>query len=217
MAKVTFCGACGTVTGSSTLLSWGDTKILVDCGLYQGDDETEQRNWRHFVFKPSELTAVVVTHAHLDHSGYLPLMVRRGYRGKVLASDATSDLCGILWPDCGYLQEEDARWANKSGYSKHKPALPLYTEEQARQALGSLRPIPFDRSIQVHEDVRIRLYPAGHILGASFVEIRLREGGAEKVLLFSGDMGRLDPDGRADERAALRSKALIGRGLPGQP
>jgi metallo-beta-lactamase family protein len=165
---------------------------MVDCGLFQGLKELRLRNWNPPPIKPADLDLIVLTHAHLDHSGYLPLMVKRGYGGKVLASHATCDLCGILWPDSGYLQEEDARWANKRGYSKHKPALPLYTEQEARQALGSLRPIPFDKTIQVHPDIRIRLYPAGHILGASFVEVNLRENGAEKVVLFSGDMGRLD-------------------------
>jgi metallo-beta-lactamase family protein len=156
---------------------------MVDCGLFQGLKELRLRNWNPPSVDPEELDLIVLTHAHLDHSGYLPLMVQRGYGGKVLASHATCDLCGILHPDSGHIQEEDARFANKHGFSKHRPALPLYTEEQARQSLASLRPLAFDKTVQV--------YPAGHILGAAFVEVRLREkNGTEKTVLFTGDMGR---------------------------
>ena len=192
MSKISFLGATGTVTGSKFLVEHDGFRLMVDCGLFQGLKELRLRNWNPPPAKPSELDLVVLTHAHLDHSGYLPLLIKRGYRGKVLASHATCDLCGILWPDSGYLQEEDARWANKRGFSKHEPALPLYTEQEARQALGSLRPLQFDQTIQVHQSVSLRLYPAGHILGASFVELTLTENGARKVVLFSGDMGRLD-------------------------
>jgi metallo-beta-lactamase family protein len=192
MSSLSFLGATGTVTGSKFLVEHRGLKLLVDCGLFQGLKELRQRNWSAPPFDPGELDLIVLTHAHLDHTGYVPVMVKRGYRGRVLASSATCALCGILWPDSGYLQEEDARWANKRGYSKHKPALPLYTELEARQALGSLRPIAFDRAVKIHDGIRIRFYPAGHILGASFVEVRLADNGAEKVLLFTGDMGRLD-------------------------
>ena len=191
MATLSFHGATGTVTGSKFLIEHNGFRLMVDCGLFQGLKDLRLRNWNPPPVDPSELDLIVLTHAHLDHSGYLPLMVQRGYRGKVLASHATCDLCGILHPDCGHIQEEDARFANKHGFSKHRPALPLYTEEQARKSLGSLRPLAFDKTLQVHEDVRVRLYPAGHILGAAFVEVRLRQkDGSEKTILFTGDMGR---------------------------
>jgi metallo-beta-lactamase family protein len=143
--------------------------------------------------EPASIDRVVLTHAHLDHTGYLPVLARRGFVGDVLATPATCELCGILLPDSGHLQEEDARFANSKGYSKHRPALPLYTEEEARQALPLLRPLPFDQTIEVHDGLSLRLYPAGHILGAALVEVRIASSGGrgrEKVLLFSGDLGR---------------------------
>ena len=144
MASISFYGATGTVTGSRFLLHHKDFRMLVDCGLFQGHKELRLRNWNDPPFDPKELDLVVLTHAHLDHSGYLPRLARLGYEGPVLATEATCDLCGILLPDSGHLQEEDARFANKHGFSKHRPALPLYTEEQARQSLASLRPLAFD-------------------------------------------------------------------------
>jgi metallo-beta-lactamase family protein len=193
MATLSFYGATGTTTGSKYLLEHNGFRLMVDCGLYQGLKELRLRNWEGPPIEPSALDLIVLTHGHIDHSGYLPLMVARGFEGKTLATDATCDLLGILLPDSGYLQEEDARWANKRGYSKHKPALPLYTEEQARRSLASLRPVPFDKTVTVHDDIKIRFYPAGHILGASFIEFHFREGdGSEKTIVFSGDMGRLD-------------------------
>ena len=193
MATLTFCGATGTVTGSRFLLEHNGFRLLVDCGLFQGLKELRLRNWSAPPFGTEQLDLVVLTHAHLDHTGYAPRLVDLGFEGPILATDATCDLCGILWPDSGHIQEEDARFANKRGFSKHRPALPLYTEEQARRSLGLLRPRPFDRTLRVHEDIEIRFYPAGHILGAAFVEIRLKtNGGREKVVLFSGDLGRPD-------------------------
>jgi len=193
MATLSFCGATGTVTGSRFLLEHDGFRLLVDCGMFQGLKDLRLRNWNPTPFKPDEVDLVVLTHAHLDHSGYLPRLVQSGFTGPILATAATCDLCGILWPDSGHIQEEDARFANKRGYSKHRPALPLYTEEQARQSLGQLRPRPFDRTLQVHEDIEIRFYPAGHILGAAIVEVRLALGrGRQKVIVFSGDLGRPD-------------------------
>lgn len=191
MARLSFLGATGTVTGSKFLLEHEDFKMLLDCGLFQGLKELRERNWAAPPVDPAELDLIVLTHAHLDHSGYLPVMVKRGYKGQVWATAATCDLCGILLPDSGYLQEEDARWANKRGFSRHRPALPLYTEEEARSSLGRLRPAPFRHWTQVHEDIRLRFIPAGHILGASFVEVRIRVGKKhEKTIVFSGDIGR---------------------------
>jgi len=188
---LTFCGATGTVTGSRFLLEHNGFKLLVDCGMFQGLKELRLRNWSAPPFAPEQIDLVVLTHAHLDHTGYFPRLALLGYAGKVLATSATSDLCGILWPDSGYLQEEDARYANRKGYAKHRPALPLYTEADARSALGHLRPAPFGKWCRVHDDIELRFLPAGHILGAAFVEVRLdMGGGASKTILFSGDLGR---------------------------
>ena len=191
MPTLSFYGATGTVTGSKYLLEHNGFKLLVDCGLFQGLKDLRLRNWSAPPFDPARVDLVVLTHAHLDHTGYLPRLVRLGYRGQVLATGATCDLCGILLPDSGHLQEEDARFANQRGFSKHRPALPLYTEEEARAALSHLRPAPFDSSVRVHDDIELRFHAAGHILGAAFVEVRLEQrGGRTKVVLFSGDLGR---------------------------
>jgi metallo-beta-lactamase family protein len=199
MATLTFLGAAGTVTGSRFLLEHEGFRLLVDCGLFQGLKELRLRNWDAAPFDPARLDLVVLTHAHLDHSGWLPRLVDLGYRKTVVATGATCELCGILLPDSGHLQEEDARFANRHGHSRHRPALPLYTEEDARNALGHLRPLPFDRALALREDIELRFHPAGHIAGAAFVEVRLTlPGGQRKVILFSGDLGRpnqpIDPD-----------------------
>jgi metallo-beta-lactamase family protein len=184
--KLTFLGAAGTVTGSKYLLTTGKDKILVDCGLFQGYKQLRLRNWAKLPIAPQDLAAVVLTHAHIDHSGYLPLLVKNGFRGKVYCSEATRDLCRILLPDSGYLQEEEAAYANRHGYSKHSPALPLYTYADALRSLEHLVPIPMGDDIALPSDVHLRLRPAGHLLGASLVELR-SEG---KSVLFSGDLGR---------------------------
>ncbi|HKW39492.1 MAG TPA: MBL fold metallo-hydrolase [Burkholderiales bacterium] len=180
-----FLGATGTVTGSKYLFTAGYDKILVDCGLFQGFKQLRLRNWAPLPLRPATLSAVVLTHAHIDHSGYLPLLVKNGFAGKVRCSDATYDLCQILLPDAGRLQEEEAEYANRRGFSKHRPALPLYTEEDARRALDSFAPVDFNREIEL-AGVCLRLAPAGHILGASIVSL---SDGVRKVV-FSGDLGR---------------------------
>jgi metallo-beta-lactamase family protein len=193
MASISFLGATGTVTGSKFVVEHDGFRLMVDCGLFQGLKDLRLRNWSPLPISPSDVDMVVLTHAHIDHTGYLPVLIRDGFDGPVLATPATCDLCGILLPDCGHIQEEDARWANKRGYSKHKPALPLYTQQQAEDCLGALRPVPLDKTVHVNETMRIRLYPAGHILGASMVEVVL-DGkefpGGERSILFSGDLGR---------------------------
>jgi len=183
--RLSFLGAAGTVTGSKTLLEEGDTRILVDCGLYQGVKALRLRNWKPLPVDPASLDAVLLTHAHIDHSGYLPALIRNGFDGPVLCSAPTLDLCRILLPDAGYLQEEDARYANRRGFSKHHPALPLYTEEDAEAAVRQLSAVDFDRWGEVGA-LRFRMRRAGHILGASTVEIE-HEG---RSVLFSGDLGR---------------------------
>ncbi|HLA75771.1 MAG TPA: MBL fold metallo-hydrolase, partial [Gammaproteobacteria bacterium] len=184
--QLTFLGATNTVTGSKYLVSTGAHKILVDCGLFQGYKQLRLKNWAPFPIPPAELDAVILTHAHLDHSGYLPLLVKNGFSGKVYCSEATRDLCAILLPDSGHLQEEEARYANKKGYSKHKPALPLYTQQEARQALERLTPVAFERDIKLGEGLTLRLIPNGHILGSACVQLQ----NAHTRLVFSGDLGR---------------------------
>jgi metallo-beta-lactamase family protein len=185
--KLKFLGATGTVTGSKYLVT-GASRVLVDCGLFQGYKQLRLRNWSPPPLDPARLDAVVLTHAHIDHSGYLPLLVKRGFRGPVYCSDATAHLCGVLLPDSAHLQEEEAENANRYGYSKHKPALPLYTRADAQAALKRLVPVEFEREWEVAPGLRARLRPAGHILGASIVE--LLEG--SRRLVFSGDLGRPD-------------------------
>ena len=146
---LTFLGGTGTVTGSKYLLEWAGRRVLVDCGLFQGWKELRLRNWAPLPVDPKMIDAVVLTHAHLDHSGYLPLLVKNGFKGPIHASHATQDLCGLLLRDSGHIQEADARYANKKGFSKHKPALPLYTQEDAEVALEQFEPVPFDEAVQL--------------------------------------------------------------------
>lgn len=184
--QLTFMGATKTVTGSKYLLSVGKRKVLIDCGLYQGYKELRLRNWNKLPVDASDIEAVILTHAHIDHSGYLPLLIKNGFKGRVYCTYGTRDLCAILLPDSGYLAEEDAYRANKYGYSKHKPALPLYTKEDGIRALDQFFPLDFKRAYQLFENLYLEFFSAGHIIGSSLV--RLQSNG--KTLLFSGDLGR---------------------------
>lgn len=184
--KIQFLGGAGTVTGSKYFIDCGNRRLLVDCGLFQGYKQLRLRNWRPLPVAPSSIDAVILTHAHLDHSGYLPRLVASGFTGPIHATDATVDLCGILLPDSGYLQEREADYANRHGFSKHRPALPLYTEAEAHATLPHFRGTTFGTEVDVGGGVRADFSPAGHILGASIV--RLRHGGTS--LIFSGDLGR---------------------------
>jgi metallo-beta-lactamase family protein len=182
-----FLGAAGTVTGSKTLVTAKGQQLLVDCGLFQGYKNLRLLNWEAFPFDPKQLDAVVLTHAHLDHSGALPLLVKQGYKGPIFATPSTIDVCNILLPDSARLQEEDAQNNNRHQRSKHKPALPLYTVDDADRALRQLVPLPFEEQIEA-AGLRIRLRTAGHIVGASSVELT----SATTTVLFSGDLGRPD-------------------------
>ena len=184
--KLSFLGGAGTVTGSKYLLDNGEHRILIDCGLFQGYKALRLRNWAEPPFAPRDVSAVVLTHAHLDHSGYLPLLVKNGFRGPIVCTDATSDLCAILLPDSGHLQEQDADFANRHRFSKHDPALPLYTEDEARQCLEFLQPRAFDRPLSLPGGARLRFLRAGHILGAASALIAW-DG---TTIAFSGDIGR---------------------------
>jgi len=184
--RMTFLGAAGTVTGSKYLLEHNDKHVLIDCGLFQGYKQLRLHNWDPFQLPVRDLEAIVLTHAHLDHSGYLPVLVRNGYRGPVYATAATCELVKILLLDSGRLQEEEAEYANRHGFSKHDPALPLYTEQDAQRALKLLRPVELHHEVDIAPGISIQLRCAGHILGAATVEVR-----AEGIsLVFSGDLGR---------------------------
>ena len=163
--KITFLGGAGTVTGSKFLVEAGTTRILVDCGLFQGIKPLRLANWKRFGIDPASVDAVVLTHAHVDHSGYLPALARDGFAGPIHCTAPTAALCDILLPDCGHIQEEDARYANKKRFSRHEPALPLYTEEDARAVAEQFSPLAFGRPLVIG-DLTVTLRPAGHILGA---------------------------------------------------
>ncbi|HBL93811.1 MAG TPA: MBL fold metallo-hydrolase [Hyphomonas sp.] len=183
---LTSLGGAGTVTGSRHLLEYKGQRLLIDCGLFQGYKALRERNWAAFPIDPKSIDAIVLTHAHIDHSGYLPKLVREGYRGPVYCSSATKDLCEILLRDSAYINERDAERANRYRYTKHKHAEPLYTVADAELALKQLAPIDFHQDVHLAIGADIHLRRAGHILGASTVEVRW--GG--KTIVFSGDLGR---------------------------
>lgn len=183
---VGFHGATGTVTGSKYLVSNGKRRVLVDCGLFQGIKENRLRNWAPPPFDPATVNAVVLTHAHLDHTGYLPVLIKRGFDGPVYCTPATKELAAILLPDSGYLQEEEARFRNKYGTTKHDPALPLYTQEEAERSIRFLKPVPFETSTDLGDKLSFTFTRAGHILGSACVHVK----NAGKSLVFSGDIGR---------------------------
>ncbi len=190
MASIRFLGAAGTVTGSRFLVEWGASRVLVDAGLFQGPKELRLRNRAAFPVDPASIDAVVLTHAHLDHTGALPQLGRDGLRAPVFCTPATRDLAGLLLPDSGRLQEEEARYANRKGYSKHAPsAAPLYTEQDALAVLRRLSPVSYEARREVAPGIAIRFHRAGHILGSATVEVELA-GPAPRRLLFSGDLGR---------------------------
>ena len=191
-STLTFLGATGTVTGSRYLLDTKGRKLLVDCGLFQGLKKNRLKNWDPFPVPPKEIEKVLLTHAHIDHSGYIPRLCKQGFTGKIHCTHATNDLCEIMLRDSGHLQEEDARWANKKGFSRHKPALPLYTVADAEKALLHFAPVHYGEDLFIAEGLRVKFKDAGHILGSAFVDIKVTNGGKPKRFLFSGDIGSPD-------------------------
>lgn len=190
MATLQFLGAAGTVTGSKYLLEAGGERLLIDCGLFQGEKDLRLRNWSALPVPPSSINWVVLTHAHLDHTGYLPRLIKDGFRGEILATAATVDLARLILPDSGHLQEEDAEYANYKGFSKHRPALPLYTHDEAVKSLERFRPVVESQPLELSRHFTLRFYRAGHILGARSIEVTVRENGSARKVLFSGDLGR---------------------------
>lgn len=192
MAKITFLGAAGTVTGSKYLIEAGGKRLLVDCGLFEGSKELKQRNWEPLPIDPATIDWVLLTHAHIDHTGYLPRLVRDGFRGPIYANGATRELCALLLPDSAHLQEEDARYAARKGYTPHKPPLALYTVEESQTALGQFREIPRADNFTISPQFSVRPHDAGHILGSSWLELTITENGKQTLVVFSGDLGRYD-------------------------
>jgi metallo-beta-lactamase family protein len=199
LSYIQFLGAAGTVTGSKHLINVsGDIsgrsglQVLVDCGLFQGKKEWRERNWQNLPLDAKEIDCLILTHAHLDHCGWIPRLVKQGFRGPIYATPATIDLCGVLLPDSGHLQEEDAAFHNKFKTSKHDPALPLYTEDEANESLKYFQPVAFGEAKQISPELSFRFVHAAHILGSSMAEITLSANGARSTrLLFTGDIGRV--------------------------
>jgi metallo-beta-lactamase family protein len=189
MPSLTFLGAARTVTGSKHLLEVDGQRVLFDCGLFQGLKELRERNWSPLPIQPGTIDAVVLTHAHIDHSGWLPRLVSQGFNGPVYCTGGTADLCNLVLPDAAHLQEEDAKFANKRGFSKHQPALPLYTEADAAEALSRLKPQPFKQKVGVVPGLEVEFINAGHLLGSSYV-LATRSDKTGGRILFGGDLGR---------------------------
>jgi len=192
--QLTFLGAAGEVTGSCTRVDHGHGSFLVDCGMFQGGREADAKNFRAFDFDLHAIDFVLLTHAHLDHSGLIPRLVALGYRGPIYATEATVELLGVMLLDSGFIQEKEAEWANRQERARRSrrgwSAVPLYTVEQARTSLGRLRPVAYDDTVHPGAGIRCRFRDAGHILGSAIIEIDLDAGGAERRLVFSGDLGQ---------------------------
>ncbi len=209
MAKITFLGAAGTVTGSKYLVEAGGKKLLVDCGLFQGSNELEQRNWNNPPVDPATIDWVVLTHAHIDHTGYIPRIAHLGYRGPFYSNAATNELCQLLLPDSAHLQEEDAQYIAKKGYSKHKPPLPLYTVADAQAALKQYQEIPRAAPFTISPEFSVRPHDAGHILGSSWLELTITENGKQILVVFSGDVGRYNQPILRDPEPPSRADYLL--------
>jgi len=193
MATLQFLGATQTVTGSKYVLEVGGSRAIIDCGLFQGFKELRQRNWERLPVNPASIGWALLTHAHIDHTGYLPRLVKDGFTGPVYATTGTADLLKIMLPDSGRLQEEDAEFANRKGYTKHEPALPLYTEQDALAALKQLRPVDYGQEVHLSKFLSARFFSVGHILGSSFIKFTVSEPDRDPfTIIFSGDVGRYD-------------------------
>lgn len=209
MAKITFLGAAGTVTGSKYLIEAGGKRLLVDCGLFQGSKELTQRNWDRLPIDPANIDWVLLTHAHIDHTGYLPRLVRDGFRGPIFADAATQELCQLLLTDSAHLQEEEAEYAARKAYSSHKPPLPLYTVADAQRALKQFANIPRADAFTISPEFSVRTHDAGHILGSTWLELTITENGKQTLGVFSGDLGRYDQPILKDPEPPARADFLL--------
>ena len=191
--KITFLGATRTVTGSNFLVEGAGKKFLVDCGMWQGKAEQEMENSEAFEFNPSEIDFMLLTHAHIDHSGRIPKLYNEGYRNKVYAQKATCDLCALMLPDSGHIQETEAEWKNKKRKRKgEKPIEPIYTAEDAARCLEIFEPVEYDQIIEITPEIHVRFNDAGHMLGSSIIEVWVKEGDKETKTVFTGDIGNND-------------------------
>jgi metallo-beta-lactamase family protein len=206
--SLTFLGAARTVTGSKHLINVDGRRILIDCGMFQGLKELRQRNWAPLPIDPATIDVIVLTHAHIDHSGWLPRIVSQGFKGPVYCTAGTRDLCSLVLPDAAHLQEEDAKFANKRGFSKHSPALPLYTEADAAEALTRLRPQAFGKKIEVVPGIDVEFINAGHLLGSSYVLVT-RKDKSGKPILFGGDLGRYSRPILPDPSPGVAAEVLL--------
>jgi len=209
MPKITFLGAAGTVTGSKYLIEAGGKRLLVDCGLFQGSKELQQRNWNNLQIDPATIDWVLLTHAHIDHTGYIPRLVQNGFRGPIFSNAATNELCQLLLLDSAHLQEEDAQYAAKKNYSSHHPPLPLYTVAQAQTSLAQFREIPRADVFSISPEFSVRPHDAGHILGSSWLELTITENGKQTLVVFSGDVGRYDQPILKDPESPTRADFLL--------
>jgi metallo-beta-lactamase family protein len=209
MARITFHGAARTVTGSKFLLEVGDKKVLIDCGLFQGLKELRELNWRPTAFDVRSLSAVVLTHAHLDHTGYLPRIVKEGYSRDILCNEATGQLTEVILLDSAHCQETDAEYANRKGFSKHKPALPLYDARDVEETLKLFREVPRGKWFTPAEPIWMRYHDAGHLLGSNMIEVEIRDHKPPLRILFSGDVGRYGGPLYHDPAAAPACDYLI--------
>ena len=209
MPKITFLGAAGTVTGSKYLIEAGGKRLLVDCGLFQGSKELQQRNWNNLSVDPATIDWVLLTHAHIDHTGYIPRLVQNGFRGPIYSNAATNELCQLLLLDSAHLQEEDAQYAAKKNYSSHHPPLPLYTVAQAQTSLAQFREIPRADVFSISPEFSVRPHDAGHILGSSWLELTITENGKQTLVVFSGDVGRYDQPILKDPESPTRADFLL--------
>jgi metallo-beta-lactamase family protein len=209
MPKITFLGAAGTVTGSKYLIEAGGKRLLVDCGLFQGSKELQQRNWNNLQVDPASIDWVLLTHAHIDHTGYIPRLVQNGFRGPIYSNAATNELCQLLLLDSAHLQEEDAQYAAKKNYSSHHPPLPLYTVAQAQTSLAQFREIPRADVFSISPEFSVRPHDAGHILGSSWLELTITENGKQTLVVFSGDVGRYDQPILKDPESPTRADFLL--------
>lgn len=207
-AHLSFLGAAGTVTGSRFLLEVKGRQYLIDCGLFQGGRSEKALNWEPFPVPPDRIEAVLLTHAHIDHVGYLPRLVQQGFHGPVYATEASHALLDIVLPDSAHLQEQDALYANKKGYSRHKPALPLYTSADAEATLKLIQGVRFDQPLTL-DGITVTWRPAGHILGSATLDVEIPNGGDARRIVFSGDLGRYESEVMRPPVSLAEADALL--------